>query len=72
MGRALQAGLTDRLGRDCQDFFGPYDVQALNALSKGESQGGPFIRMTARRRSAYDARDEELLLLWIGGIVRAR
>lgn len=26
------AALYDRLGHDCQDFFGPYDVQALNAF----------------------------------------
>ncbi|WP_063728708.1 serine/threonine-protein kinase [Streptomyces sp. RTd22] len=26
------AALYDRLGHDCQDFFGPYDVRALNAF----------------------------------------
>ncbi|WP_089100526.1 serine/threonine-protein kinase [Streptomyces hyaluromycini] len=26
------AALYNRLGRDCQDFFGPYDMQALNAF----------------------------------------
>ncbi|MFJ4704414.1 serine/threonine-protein kinase [Streptomyces anulatus] len=26
------AALYNRLGRDCQDFFGPYDMQAINAF----------------------------------------
>ncbi|WP_370415360.1 serine/threonine-protein kinase [Streptomyces fradiae] len=39
------AALFNRLGRDCQDFFGPYDTQALNAFEEvarwiARSEGG--------------------------------